>query len=63
MPNSINKTKKPQVKQVDSNKEIMNHIASLSEKVEYLVSTIQSHAEVIKNQDNLIKRLRGRMGL
>ena len=53
----------PDVKLGASYDEVMRHIADLSERINFVMETMQSHAAEIKNQREVLDRVRNRMGI
>ena len=57
------RTNTPDVKPGANYDEVMRHIADLSERINYVVDTLQGHAAEIKNQKEIVGRIRTRLGL
>ena len=57
------KIQSPGVKPGANYDEVMRHIADLSERINFIMETMQSHAAEIKAQGQLVDRIRIRMGL
>ena len=57
------KVKAPSVRPGANYDEVMHHIADLSERINFVMETMQSHAAEIQAQGQLLDRIRIRMGL
>ena len=53
----------PDVKLGANYDEVMRHIADLSERINFVMETMQNHADEIKAQRDVVERLRTRMGI
>ena len=45
------------------NENIMKHVIDTNEHVSYIIETLKSHAEMLKEHQHLLERIRTRMGL
>ena len=52
---------KPNVKQENEN--IMKHVVELSERLNYMMDALKDQAEMVKGHQDLLERVRTRMGL
>ena len=63
MDNSI-LTKAPAKSKVNKeNESIMKHVVELNERINYVMDALNNQAEMVKNHDGLLERVRSRMGL
>ena len=63
MDNSI-LTKAPAKSKVNKeNESIMKHVVELNERINYVMDALNNQAEMVKNHDSLLERVRSRMGL
>ena len=54
---------KSKVKTTNNNDISLKHMAETNERLNYIVETLKTHADVIKAHEELLSRLRTRMGL
>ena len=54
---------KSKVKATNNNDMILKHMAETNERLNYIVETLKTHADVIKMHEELLSRIRTRMGL
>jgi len=52
---------KPKSKTADQ--DIIKHMAELSERMNYMMETLKTHADVINDHQSLLDRVKTRMGL
>ena len=45
------------------NESLMKHIVELNERITYVMDALKNQAEMVKNHDALLERVRSRMGL
>ena len=46
-----------------TNEDVMKHIIGMTENMNYIMETLKTHADVIREQQDIVTRLRTRMGL
>ena len=57
-------TKAPAKSKVKKETEnIMKHVIDTNEHISYIIETLKSHAEMLKEQQHLLERIRTSMGL
>ena len=57
-------TKAPAKSKVNKeNESIMKHVVELNERINYVMDALNNQAEMVKNHDSLLERVRSRMGL
>ena len=57
-------TKAPaQSKVKKENESLMKHIVELNERINYIMDALKNQAEMVKDHDGLLDRVRSRMGL
>ena len=55
---------KEKPKSIDTtNEDVMQHIINVSERVDYMIDTLKTHAHSINEHQDLLDRVRTRMGL
>jgi len=57
------KTKAKSKSKDTTNEDVMHHIIGMTESMGYVVETLKAHADMIKEQQDIVTRLRTRMGL
>ena len=57
------KTKVQPKSKATTNEDVMKHIIGMTESMGYIMETLKTHADVIKEQQDIVTRLRTRMGL
>ena len=57
------KTKEKPKSQDTTNDDVMQHIIKVSERVDYMIETLQTHATSINEQQRILDRVRTRMGI
>ena len=45
------------------NENILKHVVELNERMNYIMDALITQAEMVKNHDSLLERIRTRMGL
>tara|TARA_R110002020_G_scaffold154369_1_gene334007 strand:- start:278 stop:475 length:198 start_codon:yes stop_codon:yes gene_type:complete len=54
---------KSQVKATNNTDISLEHIAETNERLNYIIETLKTHAEIIKLHEDILSRIRTRMGL
>ena len=62
MENSTKTKEKPQSK-ATTNEDVMQHIIKISDRVDYIIETLKTHANSINEHQSIIDRVRSRMGI
>ena len=62
MANSTKTKAKPESK-ATTNEDVMKHIIGMTESMGYVIDTLKTHADMLKEQQDIVIRLRTRMGL
>ena len=57
------KTKVQPKSKATTNEDVMQHIIKISDRVDYMIETLQTHAASINEQQGVLDRLRTRMGI
>ena len=57
------KTKARPKSDATTNEDVMQHIIKLSERVDYMIDTLKTHAHSINDHQDTLDRVRTRMGL
>ena len=57
------KTKAQPQSETTTNEDVMQHIIKISDRVDYMIETLQTHAASINEQQGVLDRLRTRMGI
>ena len=62
MENSTKTKARPQSK-ATTNEDVMKHIIDISQRVDYMIETLKTHAVTINEQQEVLERVRTRMGI
>ena len=62
MENSTKTKAKPQ-SNATTNEDVMQHIIKISDRVDYIIATLKTHADSINEHQNVLERIRVRMGI
>ena len=62
MENSTKTKAKPQ-SNATTNEDVMQHIIKISDRVDYIIETLKTHAASINEHQGILDRVRTRMGL
>ena len=62
MENSTKTRPQPKSK-ATTNEDVMQHIIKLSERVDYMIETLKTHADSINEHQQVLERVRTRMGI
>ena len=57
------KTKAQPKSKATTNEDVMQHIIKLGARVDYMIETLQTHADSINEHKQVLERVRTRMGL
>ena len=60
---SSTKTKAKPKSNATTNEDVMKHIIDISNRVDYIMSTLKTHANSINEQQEVLDRVRTRMGI
>ena len=62
MENSTKTKAKPQ-SNATTNEDVMQHIIKISDRVDYIIATLKTHADSINEHQGILDRVRTRMGI
>ena len=57
------KTKAQPKSKATTNEDVMQHIIKLTDRMDYMIDTLKTHADAIKEHQGVLDRVRTRMGL
>ncbi len=57
------KTKVKPKSKATTNEDVMKHIVKIGERVDYMIETLQTHADSINEHQRILDRVRTRMGI
>jgi len=60
---SSTKTKVKPQSNATTNEDVMKHIIDISSRVDYIIETLKTHADSINKQQQVLDRVRTRMGI